>query len=108
MTIRPIVLNGTIQRTQDIGTLKQQEDTKPLVDQQNIQGAVVKEEQRLSRQVIETNETEQEDFRYDAKEKGNSEQQKNKKKKSSKDKKEAIGTVTIKIKGQSGGFDMKI
>lgn len=37
MSIRPVVLNGMIQRTQDVGNLKQQEDNKPLVQQQNIE-----------------------------------------------------------------------
>ena len=106
MTIRPIDLNGTIQRTQDIGVLKQQEDAKPLVDQQNIQGAVVKEEKRLSSQVIETNETEKEEYRYDAKEKGSSEHHRKENKKKQRDKKTDIGTV--RIKGQVSGFDMKI
>ena len=29
MSIRPVVLNGMIQRTQDVGNLKQQEDNRP-------------------------------------------------------------------------------
>ena len=37
MSIRPVVLNGMIQRTQDVGNLKQQEDNRPIVEQQNIQ-----------------------------------------------------------------------
>ena len=36
MSVGPVVLNGMIQRTQDIGNLKQQEDNKPIVQQQNI------------------------------------------------------------------------
>lgn len=110
MTIRPIDLNGTIQRTQDVGNLKQQEDVKPHVDQHNIQGAVVREEKRLSSQVIETNETAKEEYRYDAKEKGNSEYQNNKKNKNKKqqDSNETVEVGAVRIKGQTSGFDMKV
>ena len=44
MSIRPVDMNGVIQRTQDVGTLKQQQDMKPMVDQQNIQIEVQREE----------------------------------------------------------------
>lgn len=106
MTIRPIVLNGTIQRTQDVGNLKQQEDAKPHVDQQNIQSTMVKEEQRLSSQVIETKKSEQEEFRYDAKEKGNSAYKKNDGKKKKRDK--ASSDEAVIVKGTVTGFDIKI
>ena len=46
MSIRPVDMNGVIQRTQDVGTLKQQQDMKPMVDQQNIQMEVQREEYR--------------------------------------------------------------
>lgn len=106
MTIRPMVLNGTIQRTQDVGNLKQQEDAKPHVDQQNIQSTMVKEEQRLSSQVIETKKSEQEEFRYDAKEKGGSAYKKNDNKKKKKNKESSNEAVLVK--GPATGFDIKI
>lgn len=103
MTIRPVDLNGMIQRTQDIGNIKHQEDVKPLVDQQNIQSTVVKEENKLTKQVNHSDNADHEDYRYDAKEKGNSEYQGNGKKKK---KKEEAGKVVVK--NQSEGFDIKI
>lgn len=106
MTIRPIVLNGTIQRTQDVGNLKQQEDAKPHVDQQNIQSTMVKEEQRLSSQVIETKKSEQEEYRYDAKEKGGSAYKRQDNKKKKKDKSSPDEAVIVK--GPAAGFDIKI
>ena len=51
MSIRPVDMNGVIQRTQDVGTLKQHQDMKPMVDQQNIQIEVQREEYRQSEQV---------------------------------------------------------
>ena len=37
MSIRPVDFNGMIQRTQDVGNLKQNEDSRPAVQQQNIE-----------------------------------------------------------------------
>ena len=37
MTIKPVVLGGMIQRADDIGMIKHQQDAKPMMDQQNIQ-----------------------------------------------------------------------
>lgn len=48
MSIRPVVLNGMIQRTQDVGNLKQQEDNRPIVEQQNIQIEQQKHEDQLT------------------------------------------------------------
>ena len=36
MTIRSVDLNGMVQRSQDVGAVKQHEDNKPLFDQQLI------------------------------------------------------------------------
>ena len=44
MTIRPVVLGGMIQRTDDVGQIKHQQDAKPMMDQQNIQLQVDKRE----------------------------------------------------------------
>ena len=52
MTIRPVVLNGMIQRTQDIGNIKQQEDNKPVVQQQNISIQHEKKEDQLDRKSV--------------------------------------------------------
>ncbi len=106
MTIRPIDLNGVIQRTQDVSQLNQQETAKPVIDQQNIQGTMMRTEQRMGRQVSETEKTEQEEYRYDAKEKGGTSYQQQKKKRQ---KKEAPETENVVMKkGLSGGFDIKI
>lgn len=104
MTIRPVDLNGMVQRSQDVSTLKQQEDAKPMVDQQNIQVHFGKQEEQKLKQVVHADDSKEPEYRYDAKEKGNSqyEQQKNGKKK--KDKKDS----QTKTKGMSGGFDIRI
>ena len=58
MTIRPVVLNGMIQRTQDLGNIKQQEDNKPVVQQQNISIQHEKREDQLAHQVQQTEQKE--------------------------------------------------
>ena len=106
MTIRPIDLNGMIQRTQDVSQLNQQETAKPAIDQQNIQGSMMRTEQRMSHQVNETEKSEQQEYRYDAKEKGGTSYQHQNKKKQKK-KVPETNDVVMK-KGISGGFDIKI
>lgn len=70
MSIRPVDLSGLIQRTQDIGNIKQTEDNKPVVEQYHIEVRQTKEEERQSHKVQDTQEKENFNFRYDAKEKG--------------------------------------
>ena len=70
MSIRPVDMNGVIQRTQDVGTLKQHQDMKPMVDQQNIQIEVQREEYRQSEQVTRKDDSQMEEHRFDAKEEG--------------------------------------
>lgn len=105
MSIRPIDLNGMIQRTQDVGTIKQQDDARPVVNQQNIQVTVAKEEQKIAKEVNKKDDAQDGHGQFDAKEKGNSEYSQN----SGKRKRPEIepdGKVVVK--GMSGGFDIKI
>lgn len=43
MTVRPVHLNGMIQNTQDVSTIRHQENQRPAVEQQHIQ---IREEKR--------------------------------------------------------------
>lgn len=109
MSIRPVVLNGVIQRTQDVGNLKQQEDNKPTVQQQNIEIRQEKQEDRLTHQVQQSKEKENDGYRYDAKEKGNNQyesQQGRKKRKQQNEESKNDGKVILK--GQGSSFDIKI
>ena len=92
MSIRPVDFNGMIQRTQDVSTLKQNEDNRPVVEQQTIFSQEMKKvEQNL--------------HRYDAKEKGNGHYEKEERKK--KDKKQQKAD-NVYLKGQTSGFDIKV
>lgn len=105
MAVGPVTLNGMIPRTQDIGVIKQHEDSKPMIDQQNIQSQIKMQENRQLKQVNHADDTEQHEKRYDAKEKGSNEykgQQKKKKKPEGKQESQASYTW------EGGRFDMKI
>ena len=43
MSIRPVEFSGVVQRSQDMSTLKQNEDNKPMLQQQNVQTQFAKE-----------------------------------------------------------------
>ena len=51
MAVGPVMLNGVIQRTQDVSMLKQQEDSRPMVEQQQIQSEMKQQESKLLKQV---------------------------------------------------------
>ena len=105
MAVGQVTLNGMIPRTQDIGMLKQQEDSKPMIDQQNIQAHIKTQEHRQLKQVHQADDAEQHEKRYDAKEKGSNEYkgQQNKKKKQE-EQKDNQASYTW----EGGRFDMKI
>ena len=70
MSIRPVDLSGMIQRTQDIGNIKHAEDSRPIVDQYNIEVRQEKQESDLSHKVQDPEQKDNQEFRYDAREKG--------------------------------------
>lgn len=109
MSITPLGLHAMIQRTNDVGTMKQQEDTKPAVTQHSIQSQQLKQEHDLTHKVAQAKEKENQNFRYDAKEKGNGSYQGNKKKKKAKEEKQELsGNGKVILKGQTERFDIKI
>lgn len=89
MGIGPVEMNGIISRTQDIGTLKQHEDAKPLVDQQNYQAQFKNELNQNMRHVRHADDSDNNKKKFDAKEKGSNEYRNNKKDKNSKKNQEA-------------------
>jgi hypothetical protein len=105
MSIRPVDLSGMIQRTQDIGNIKHAEDSRPVADQYNIEVRQEKQESDLSHKVQEQKDNQE--FRYDAREKGNNSYSGNgKKKKKHGQPDEDEGSVHIKERRTS--FDVKI
>ena len=107
MSIRPVVLNGMIQRTQDVGNLKQQEDNRPIVEQQNIQIEQQKHEDQLTHRVQDP-EKENDGYRYDAKEKGNNEYEGESGRHKKRREEEPENEGKVILKGQGSHFDIKI
>ncbi len=107
MSIRPVDLSGLIQRTQDVGNIKQTEDNKPVVQQYNIEARQLKQEERLSHKVQESQRKENEGFRYDAKEKGNNSYSGGGQRRKRQAKTPENGGKVV-TKRETGGFDVKI
>lgn len=106
MAIGPLELNGTISRAQDFNIIKHNEDNKAFVDQTNIQTQFTKEVNNRLNQVKQTEDTQKQEFHYDAKEKGNGQYsgQDGRKRK----KKEESSEGRVFVKSESKGFDIKI
>lgn len=105
MTIRPVELNGVIQRSNDVSTQKQNEDNKPYTQQQNIQAEFKKETFRHMQQVRHSEDTENGQQRFDAREKGSNEYERNQNQNRKKEKK--VSGRVVK-KGATSGIDIKI
>ncbi len=108
MSIRPVDFNGMIQRTQDVGNIKQQEDSKPAVQQQNIEISQEKQEESLAHKVQNTEEKENFEFRYDAKEKGSGSYSRDERKRKKKEKGGEEENGKILPKERKTSFDVKI
>lgn len=107
MSITPLGFHAMIQRTSDVSVIKQNEDNKPVMEQQSIQTQQMKQEQALTHKVARPEEKENENYRYDAKEKGNGSYQGQKQKKK-KGQEETKDTGKVILKGQTSRFDIKI
>lgn len=105
MAVGPVTLNGVIPRSQDISTIKHQEDNKPVVEQHNIQTTMKTQGERQLKQVNHKDDAKDHKKKYDAKEKGSNEYrgQKGKKKKP-----EEQDEKKPDVRQQFSGFDMKI
>lgn len=107
--IRPVEVQGVMQRTQDISQIKQNQDMKPQVDQSHYQMQVQKNVESHSKQVNHSDNANKKEEKYDAKEKGNGafyENPQQRRKKKDEDEEEE-GVVILK-QANRGSFDMKI
>lgn len=104
MAISPIENNAIISRTQDFASIKQNENNKGMIDQNNFQNQFSKEINDHLRQVHDANNSDNYEYRYDAKEKGNNSYS-NKEKKRKKEKKENNTSGGLK---NTSNFDIKI
>lgn len=104
MPIRPLEINGTITRVQDVVSLKHNEENRHLIEQNSMMNHSKKEVEHQQKKVRNADDSNYHQKQFDAKEKGNgfyfSEQKKKKDGKSMQGNK--------KIKKSSGGFDISI
>lgn len=105
MSIRPIDFNGMVQRTQDVSTLKQNEDNRPVFEQQVMATKMQKDTQQQLKQVTHSEDAENYKKKYDAREKGSNEYQNNYGKKKKKEEKKDGRVIP---KSTLGGFDIKV
>ena len=106
MAISPILNNAMIQRTDDVGIIKHQQDTKPAVEQQNAMTQVNKRTEEMRREVVNPNDADQTDTHADAREEG-----KNKyffRKKTSKKTTSQVSENRVVKKTMGGSFDIKV
>lgn len=105
MAISPILNSGMIQRTDDIAALKQQQDSRPVAEQQSAQTQMARKADEFSHQVVTPADSNKADTHADAREEG-----KNKyffRKKTDKKQEEKKEDRVIK-KYSSSSFDMKV
>lgn len=105
MSIRPVDINGIMQRSEDIGIMKHQQDSRPAVEQQNAQSQMTKRTEELRHQVMNPENSNKPDTHADAREKGKNEYF-FRKGNGNKKKEEAEGRVVKKH--SDGGFDVKV
>lgn len=104
MIVRPVDMQGMVQRSQDVTHVKAQEDAKYNQDQTNLMNTHIKELQHKQENVIRKEDVEMHQEKYDAKEKGKNEYyHDNQKKKKREEKKDG----QVKIKSEKA-FDVRI
>lgn len=106
MGVSPILNSGMIQRTDDVGAWKLQQDSRPMVEQQSAQTQMTRKAEEFRHQVVTPADSNKTDTHADAREEG-----KNKyflrKKNDKKDSDEKQDGRVVK-KYTSGSFDMKV
>lgn len=73
MAISPLLFNGSVTRMQDVSQVKHNEDVKGMVDQSNFQTTFHKEINTKMNQVHKSDNTENRQRKFDAKDKGDNE-----------------------------------
>ena len=107
MSIRPVDFNGMMQNQQNVSNVKQNEDQKPILQQQQAFQAVTKQEEAAARQVVNKENLDKEEYKFDARDGSKNEYQNHRKKQKAKQK-EKMEDGHVRMKGMSGGFDIKV
>lgn len=70
MTINPLHFNGMMQRSQDVSSVKQNEEQRPVMQQENIQTSFQRKMDDAVRTVVNPEKGQQANGHFDAKEEG--------------------------------------
>lgn len=108
MSIRPVDMSAMIQRTQDVGNIKHNQDHRPVVEQHVIQAEHVKKEDQQAHKVMQTKDKTNDAYRYDAKDKGNNQYAGDGGKQRGKNGKQGKNDDKVVQKQFMHGFDIKI
>lgn len=107
MSVRPVDFNGMMQNQQNVSNVKQHEDQRPLLHQQQAFTSVTKHEEAAARQVTNKDDLNGEEYRFDARDGSKNEYYNQRDKKKNKQK-EKMEDGHVRIKGMSGGFDISV
>lgn len=70
MSVKPMMASGIVQRTPEYGQIKHEQDSRPMVEQQNIGHMQQRQTERAAKQIIKKdNATDFKENRHDAREK---------------------------------------
>ena len=106
MGVSPILNSGMIQRTDDVGAWKLQQDSRPVVEQQSAQTQMTRKAEEFRHQVVTPSDSSKSDTHADAREEG-----KNKyffRKKTDKKETDEKQDGRVVKKYSAGSFDMKV
>lgn len=105
MAISPLLMSGVVQRADDISMIKNQQDSRPVVEQQNVQTQMTKKVDAKRHQVVTAEDSDKTDTHADAREKGKNSYFFHKKAKGNKEEQTSENHV---VKKSMGGFDIKV
>lgn len=107
MSVRPVDFNGMMQNQQNVSNVKHSEDQRPQLLQHQALQTVTKQQEASARQVVNKDNLEREEYKFDAREEGKNKYQGDRKKRKAKQK-EKIEDGHVRVKGEARGFDMMV
>lgn len=107
MSVRPVDFNGMMQNQQGVSNVKQHEDQRPILQQQQAFQTVSKQEEAAARQVVNKDDLDREEYKFDARDGSKNSYRGNQKKRKAQQK-EKMEDGHVRVKGMAGGFDMTI
>jgi hypothetical protein len=109
MSVRPVDFNGMLQNQQEVSNVKQNEDQRPILHQQQALQTVTKQQEQAAHQVQSKEDAKREKYRFDAKDGGKNQYQGDGGKERKRQQKEKAEAGHVRVKGSiSGGFDMTV